>query len=149
MKKCATLLITKEKQNVKSWSKVTDASEYAYIEISKMSEKFAYYSTSKKSIHFVIEQAIIGIHTAVGFVLILGRIIFPAAPVQGINMAIGAVIINSLVIGMIQTESGIVYAIYHKGVGTGVSGGAGQGTVVYYITGQRILYKKVLNIFYR
>ena len=48
--------IYEEKKNVKSWSKVTDASEYAYIEISKMSEKFAYYSTSKKSIHFVIEQ---------------------------------------------------------------------------------------------
>ncbi len=44
------------KQDVKSWSEVSSADEYAYIEVSKMSEKFAYYSTSKKSIHFVIEQ---------------------------------------------------------------------------------------------
>lgn len=45
-----------EKQAVKSWSEVSSAEEYSYIEVSKMSEKFAYYSTSKKSIHFVIEQ---------------------------------------------------------------------------------------------
>lgn len=48
--------IYKEKQNIKSWSEVSNADEYAYIEVSKMSEKFAYYSTNKKSIHFVIEQ---------------------------------------------------------------------------------------------
>ena len=45
-----------EKQAVKSWSEVSSPEEYAYIKVSKMSEKFAYYSTSKKSIHFVIEQ---------------------------------------------------------------------------------------------
>ena len=48
--------IFQEKQNIKSWNDVSNADEYAYIEVSKMSEKFAYYSTSKKSIHFVIEQ---------------------------------------------------------------------------------------------
>lgn len=46
----------KEKQNIKPWSEVSSADEYSYIEVSKMSEKFAYFSTSKKSIHFVIEQ---------------------------------------------------------------------------------------------
>lgn len=45
-----------EKQAVKSWSEVSSPEEYAYIKVSKMSGKFAYYSTSKKSIHFVIEQ---------------------------------------------------------------------------------------------
>lgn len=48
--------IYKEKQNIKPWSEVSSANEYSYIEVSKMSEKFAYFSTSKKSIHFVIEQ---------------------------------------------------------------------------------------------
>lgn len=48
--------IYQEKQNIKSWSEVSSADEYAYIEVSKMSEKFAYYSTNKKSIHFVIEE---------------------------------------------------------------------------------------------
>ncbi len=48
--------IYQEKQDIKSWSEVSSADEYSYIEISKMSEKFAYFSTSKKSIHFVIEQ---------------------------------------------------------------------------------------------
>lgn len=48
--------IFKEKQVIKSWAKITDVNEYSYIEVSKMSEKFAYYSTNKKSIHFVIEK---------------------------------------------------------------------------------------------
>lgn len=48
--------IFKEKEEVKSWEQITDADEYSYITISKMSEKFAYYSTNKKSIHFVIEE---------------------------------------------------------------------------------------------
>lgn len=48
--------IYQEKQNIKPWSEVSSADEYSYIEVSKMSEKFAYFSTSKKSIHFVIEQ---------------------------------------------------------------------------------------------
>lgn len=50
-----------EKQAVKSWSEVSTADEYSYIEVSKMSEKFAYYSTNKKSIHFVIEQEATGV----------------------------------------------------------------------------------------
>lgn len=45
-----------DKQDVKSWSDVSNAEEYSYIKVSKMSEKFAYYSTNKKSIHFVIEE---------------------------------------------------------------------------------------------
>lgn len=48
--------IYNQKKNIKSWSEVSSADEYSYIEVSKMSEKFAYFSTSKKSIHFVIEQ---------------------------------------------------------------------------------------------
>ena len=48
--------IFKEKQVIKPWEKITDVNEYSYIEVSKMSEKFAYYSTNKKSIHFVIEK---------------------------------------------------------------------------------------------
>lgn len=48
--------IYKDMQAVKSWSDVSSADEYSYIKVSKMSEKFAYYSTNKKSIHFVIEE---------------------------------------------------------------------------------------------
>ncbi len=48
--------IFKEKETIKPWEKITSVDEYSYIEISKMSEKFAYFSTNKKSIHFVIEE---------------------------------------------------------------------------------------------
>lgn len=48
--------IFQEKEEIKPWEKITNADEYSYIEVSRMSEKFAYYSTSKKSIHFVIEK---------------------------------------------------------------------------------------------
>lgn len=56
--------IYQNKEDVKSWSEVSSANEYSYIKITKMSEKFAYYSTSKKSIHFVIEEEDTGVwHT--------------------------------------------------------------------------------------
>lgn len=48
--------IFQEKETIKPWEEISDMDEYSYIEISKMSEKFAYYSTNKKSIHFVIEE---------------------------------------------------------------------------------------------
>ena len=48
--------IFQEKEAIKPWEEISDMDEYSYIEISKMSEKFAYYSTNKKSIHFVIEE---------------------------------------------------------------------------------------------
>lgn len=46
----------KQKEEIKPWEQIADVNEYSYIEVSKMSEKFAYYSTNKKSIHFVIEK---------------------------------------------------------------------------------------------
>ncbi len=56
--------IFKDKDNVTPWSDVTDVEQYSYIEVSKMSEKFAYYTTNKKSIHFVIEKEATGVwHT--------------------------------------------------------------------------------------
>jgi len=46
----------KEKQEIPSWSEVENVEEYTYIEISKMSEEFAYYAEKNISIHFVIEK---------------------------------------------------------------------------------------------
>jgi len=46
----------KEKKEARSWNKVTNTGQYTYIEISQMSEKFAYYSDSGKQFHFVIEK---------------------------------------------------------------------------------------------
>lgn len=48
--------IYEDKIKVVPWENVTSSDEYSYITISKMSEKFAYFSTNKKSIHFVIEK---------------------------------------------------------------------------------------------
>ena len=48
--------IYEDKVKVVPWEEVTTSDEYSYIVVSKMSEKFAYYSTNKKSIHFVIEK---------------------------------------------------------------------------------------------
>ena len=46
----------KEKKEIPSWSEVKNVEEYTYIEISKMSEKFAYYEEKNIGIHFVIEK---------------------------------------------------------------------------------------------
>lgn len=45
-----------EKYKAKPWSEVETVDDYAYIEVSKMSEKFAYDEEKKLGIHFVIEQ---------------------------------------------------------------------------------------------
>lgn len=47
--------IFRQNKEIISWNEVTSVDEYAYIEVSKMSEKFAYYADDKKQIHFVIE----------------------------------------------------------------------------------------------
>lgn len=48
--------IFEQEQEIPSWGEVKSVEDYTYIEVSKMSEKFAYYSTSKKQVHFVIEK---------------------------------------------------------------------------------------------
>lgn len=65
---CAVYLITitilfvcsfrlfQEKKNVTPWSEVQNVEDYTYIEVSKMSEKFAYYEEANIGIHFVIEK---------------------------------------------------------------------------------------------
>lgn len=56
--------IFKDEEKTIPWDKVTNSNQYSYIEISQMSEKFAYFSDSKKQIHFVIEKEDTGIwHT--------------------------------------------------------------------------------------
>lgn len=53
-----------EKETILPWSEVSSVEDYSYIEVSKMSEKFAYYQESNKSVHFVIEQEDTGLwHT--------------------------------------------------------------------------------------
>lgn len=44
-----------QKNNMVRWSEVESVKEYSYIEISRMSEKFAYYEEENIGIHFVIE----------------------------------------------------------------------------------------------
>lgn len=52
------------KKNVVPWSEVENVDERTYIEIYKMSEKFAYYQESNVGIHFVIEKESTGMwHT--------------------------------------------------------------------------------------
>ena len=51
---CSYKIFIQNKEII-SWNEVTSVDEYAYIEVSKMSEKFAYYADDKKQIHFVIE----------------------------------------------------------------------------------------------
>lgn len=43
-------------QEITPWNQVESIDEYTYIEISKMSEKFAYYKEKNIGIHFVIEK---------------------------------------------------------------------------------------------
>lgn len=53
-----------EKYTAKPWGEVENVEEYSYIEISRMSEKFAYYEEENIGIHFVIEKEVTGIwHT--------------------------------------------------------------------------------------
>lgn len=53
-----------EKYNAKPWGEVENVEEYAYIEVSRMSEKFAYYEEENLGIHFVIEKEDTGVwHT--------------------------------------------------------------------------------------
>ena len=51
---CSYKLFEK-KNNMVRWSEVESVEEYSYIEISRMSEKFAYYEEENIGIHFVIE----------------------------------------------------------------------------------------------
>ena len=60
----SSFLLFEKKHNVLSWSDVKTNEDYSYIEISKMSEKFAYYEKTDKEIHFVIEKEDTGVwHT--------------------------------------------------------------------------------------
>lgn len=45
-----------EENKILSWSEVENVEDYTYMEISKMSEKFAYYKEANIGIHFVIEK---------------------------------------------------------------------------------------------
>ena len=45
-----------EKKNIPSWSQAKTTQDYTYIDIYKMSEKFAYYKETNVGIHFVIEK---------------------------------------------------------------------------------------------
>ena len=46
----------KEKQSILPFQDVESIENYTYIDISKMSEKFAYYKDTNIGIHFVIEK---------------------------------------------------------------------------------------------
>lgn len=46
----------KEKQEIKSFSDVETLDDYTYIDVYKMSEKFAYFKDTNIGIHFVIEK---------------------------------------------------------------------------------------------
>lgn len=60
---CAYRLYEK-KEEILPWAEVSSVDDYSYIEVSKMSEKFAYYSAANKEVHFVIEQEDTGLwHT--------------------------------------------------------------------------------------
>ena len=51
----AAYTVFKDKNSIKSFSKVDSTNNYSYINISRMSEKFAYYEKANIGIHFVIE----------------------------------------------------------------------------------------------
>lgn len=56
--------IFEEKRNIIPWSEVETVEDYTYIEVSKMSEKFAYFSDTNIGLHFVIETEDTGLwHT--------------------------------------------------------------------------------------
>lgn len=51
-----TYKLYQEKKFIPAWSEVENINEYTFIEVSKMSEKFAYYEEQNIGIHFVIEK---------------------------------------------------------------------------------------------
>lgn len=56
--------IFKEKNNVLPWQEVENVEDRTYIDIYKMSEKFAYYKESNIGLHFIIEKETTGLwHT--------------------------------------------------------------------------------------
>ncbi len=56
--------IFKEKNNVLPWQEVENVEDRTYIDIYKMSEKFAYYKESNIGLHFIIEKESTGLwHT--------------------------------------------------------------------------------------
>ena len=53
-----------EKYDAKPWGEVESVENYSYIEVSRMSEKFAYYKEENIGVHFVIEKEDTGVwHT--------------------------------------------------------------------------------------
>ena len=48
------------KSDITPWQEVESTEQYSYIEISKMSEKFAYYEETNIGLHFVIEKEVTG-----------------------------------------------------------------------------------------
>lgn len=56
--------LSQERKDIVPWSKVQSNEDYSYIDIYKMSEKFAYFEERNVGIHFVIEKEDTGIwHT--------------------------------------------------------------------------------------
>lgn len=59
-----TYKLYKDHNTLVPWSEVESVDDYTYIEVSKMSEKFAYYKDTNVGIHFVIEKEDTGLwHT--------------------------------------------------------------------------------------
>ena len=53
-----------EKKEILPWSEVESVEDYTYMDISKMSEKFAYYEETNVGLHFIIEEENTGLwHT--------------------------------------------------------------------------------------
>ena len=48
--------IFKEKKLISPWDEVHSTDDYSYVQISKMSEKFAYYENENIGLHFIIEE---------------------------------------------------------------------------------------------
>ena len=48
--------IFKEKKLISPWEEVHSTEDYSYVEVSKMSEKFAYYENENIGLHFIIEE---------------------------------------------------------------------------------------------
>lgn len=48
--------IFKEKKLIYPWDEVHSTDDYSYVQISKMSEKFAYYENENIGLHFIIEE---------------------------------------------------------------------------------------------
>lgn len=60
----SSFLLYKQKMYISPWSLVKSTNDYSYIDIYKMSEKFAYFEESDVGIHFVIEKEDTGLwHT--------------------------------------------------------------------------------------